>query len=432
MTAISRRKFLQYGAGVVGAATLLPTGLAAAQTKRPLRFTSHAKSFTYNMWSYDNPPGVKTLQQMVAAYNKTAEMKVNFKISTIAGSGATVYPAKIQSLISSGSPPDLFLDWIGTLASPFVDEGAVQPLTEWYKRYGWNKVLLADGIHYVTFKGQPYEVPTAVNTLPVWYYKTAFQKAGTKVPKTYAQWEATNNALLKAGYIPAAEAVIDGWDIMRLFEQLLEMTAGPALHDHLLNLQTSWSDHAVVEAFTLLKEWGDKWVEKGALGTNPNDAGLLFTSGKAAQSIQGPWEQTNLTAGTESEYDMFVPPGEHGPASRIGGFAQGYMIGAHVKGSALDALGEFFNWFVQAKQSQKYFYDGGTATIDGVPHNNALGMKALHITETTGVYLIQDEALGTSLANSYFAIQQGVLAGSVAPKAAAVKMADAIGKHKKG
>ncbi len=126
---------------------------------------------------------------MAAAYNKRAEARVHFKISTIAGSGATIYPSKIQSLISSGSPPDLFLDWIGTLASPFVDEGAVQPLTAWYKRYGWDKVLVGDAVHYVTFKGQPYEVPTAVNTLPVWYSKTLFKKAGVKVPTTYAEWE---------------------------------------------------------------------------------------------------------------------------------------------------------------------------------------------------------------------------------------------------
>ena len=173
-------------------------------------------------------------------------------------------------------------------------------------------------------------------------------------------------------------------------------------------------------------------MEKGALGTNQTDAGLLFTGGKAAQSIQGPWDVSNITAAGANvdDFDMFVPPGEHGPA-RIGGFAQGYMVGSPVKGAAFDALGEFFNWFIAPEQSRKHCYDGGTATIDGVPSSNALAVKALSITQHNKVYLIQDEALGTSLANSYFALQQGVLAGSTSPKAAAAKMQDAIGKHLK-
>lgn len=429
MTTVSRRKFLQYGAGVIGAAALVPGSLATSP-RRALLASSSKTGFSYELWSYDNPSGVKTFQQMVAAYNATADVPVSFKISTLAGSGATVYPAKIQSLISSGNPPDLFLDWIGTLASPFVDEGAVQPLTPWFEKYGWNKILLSSAIKYVTFNGHPYEVPLAVNTLPVWYYKPAFKKAGARVPTTYLEWESANNSLLKAGYIPAAEAVIDGWDIMRLFEQLLEMTAGPTLHDHLLNRQASWNNSAVVDAFSLLQEWGNKWVEKGALGTNPNDTQLLFTSGKAAQSIQGPWYVSNLNPGTDADYDIFVPPSEHGPASRIGGFAQGYLVSSHVKGAKFDSLGAFFDWFIQPKQSRKYFYDGGTATVDGVPTNSALAVKALHISETTGGYLIQDEALGQSLINSYYTVQDGVLAGSMSPKTAAIKMANFV--HKAG
>jgi raffinose/stachyose/melibiose transport system substrate-binding protein len=427
---LSRRRFLQYGVLGLGGAALMPRGLTANRID-PARRAQSSSSFTYNLWSYDDPSGVQTFQKMAAAYNKTASAQVEFKISTLAGSGATIYPAKIQSLISSGSPPDLFLDWIGTLLSPFVDEGAVQPLTGWFDKYGWDDVLVPDAVNYVTQKGHPYEVPIGVFTMPVWYNKTLFKKAGVTPPTTYAEWEAVNNALLRAGAIPAAEAVIDGWDIMRLFEQLLEMTAGPTLHDELLELRTSWDNPAVVDAFELLREWGDKWIEKGALGSNPDDTGLLFTSGKAAQSIQGNWEVSSLTPAQYKDYDMFVPPKQDGGPARLGGFAQGYAVSSHVTGDALDALGAFFNWFIQPAQAHKYLYDGYTATRDGIPAGNELALKAEAITAQNKVYLIMDEALGTELANGYFVQQQGVLAGSVTPAAAAAKMQAAVGQYMK-
>lgn len=369
---------------------------------------------------------------MAAAYNATAEAKVYFKSSTLTGTGAATYPSKIQSLISSGSPPDLFLDWIGTLLSPYVDQGALQPLDGWFKQYGWHKVLDPGAIVYVTQKGHQWEVPLGLFTMPVWYTKTLFEKAGVTPPTSdYAQWEAVNNALLKSGTIPAAEAVIDGWDTMRLFEQLLEVTAGPALHDELLNLKTSWNTPAVVDAFTLLKEWGDKWLEPGALGSNPNDTQLLFTSGKAAQSIQGAWYVGNLTPSQYADYDQFVPPKQSGGPARIAGFAEGFAVGAHVTGDALEALGAFFNWFIQPAQSLKYFWGGQTATIGGVPPTNALAIKSAHITQTAGVYLVMDEALGSELADSYYTLQQGVLAGSMTPATAAAKMQDFVGKQMK-
>lgn len=422
MTEISRRNFLRYGAVATGGAVLLSRGRALSKVTARMERASSGAGFTYDMWNINSAAQNSQLNQITSEYNKTAQATVSFKVSSIPGSGATVYPSKIQSLISSGNPPDIFFDWTGTLASPFVAAGAVQPLTSWYKKYGWDRILVPPAIGYTTFKGEPYQVVYSVDTLPVWYNKKLFNKAGTKVPTTYAEWEAANNALLKAGVTPAAEAVIDGWDIMRLYEHLLEMTAGPTLHDALINRTANWNSPAVVESFDLFKEWGDKWVEKGALGTNPNDTQLLFTGAKAGQSIQGGWYSGLLLSGTSQDFDMFVPPIENGPG-RLAGLSGGFMVGSHVTGSKLDALGEFFNWFLQPEQSRKWYYGSGTATIGGVPTNlGPLPIKALDITENSKTYLIMDEALGVSLIDKYYIVQDGILNGSMTPKEAAVKM----------
>ena len=376
------------------------------------------------------------MKQYEGAYNKLGRYNVTLDINELPGSGATLYPSKIQSLISSGAPPDLFEDWVGSLAAPFIQEGAVQPLTAWYDKYGWSKILNPVAVDYCTVNAKLYGVPTALQTMPGWYNKTLFAKADVSVPTTYDEWEQVNTKLLKAGITPAGEAAIDGWDIMRLFEHLLEVTAGPKLHDQLLALEASWNTPAVVEAFSLFKKWSDQgWVEKGWLGSNPNETVALFTAGKCAQQIQGPWGTLNITsAGANlADFDVFAPPGSAGPA-RLAGFGQQYLISTHVTGARLDALGDFWNWFIQPAQSQKYFYGGSTATNNGLPMGaseaDVLAHKIFSFGKYGG-YLIQDEALGTELVDNYFTLQTAVGGDKMTPQDAAAQMQKFVAAAKK-
>jgi raffinose/stachyose/melibiose transport system substrate-binding protein len=435
---LSRRDFLRYGAGTVVGAAVLPglarSGLLAGIDRSVLRDAT--PSYTFTWWSYITGEQ-NLLKPLVSGYNKVGKGHISLNVSTLPGSGATLYPSKIQSLITSGKAPDVFRDWVGTLASPFIDEGAVQPLTGWYKQYGWDKILAAPAVNFCTSHGQPYGVPVALNSVAVWYYKPAFEKAGVSVPTTYDEWEKVNAKMLKAGITPAGEAAIDGWDVMRLYEHLLEVTAGPKLHDQLLALETSWDNPAVVEAFALLKKWSDQgWLEKGWLGTNPNDSSDLFVAGKVAQQLQGNWEPTTLSSGGAdlSKYDLFPPPGDHGPA-RLGGFAEQYMVTKQVSGARLSALGEFFNWWIQPAQSQKYFYNSETATLGGLPTGRSvadvLARKAASMSKY-GSYLIQDEALGTALVDQYFTLQAAVGGGKMTPKEAAKQMQSFVSNAKKG
>lgn len=436
-SSLSRRDFLRYGAGTVASAAVLP-GLTRSGLFKSVD-TSLARdasaSFSFNAWSYVSG-AQNLLKTIVAGYDKLGGNQISLNVSTLAGSGATLYPSKIQSLITAGKPPDFFQDWVGTLASPFIDEGGVQPLTAWYHKYGWDKVLAAPAVQYCTRHGQPYGVPIGLNFVAVWYYKPAFEKAGASIPTTYDEWETVNTKLLKAGITPCSEAALDGWDVMRLFEHLLEVTAGPKLHDQLSALEVSWNNPAVVDAFALLKKWSDQgWLEKGWLGTDPTDSQDLFNAGKVAQQMQGNWEVSTLTSGGSdlSKYDLFAPPGANGPA-RLSGFAEQFMVTKQVTGPKLDALGAFFNWFIQPAVTQKYLYNGETATINGVPKGTSpaavLAQKAASMAKYGG-YLIQDEALGTALASSYFSLQASVGAGSMTPKEAAVKMAAAVSAAQK-
>jgi raffinose/stachyose/melibiose transport system substrate-binding protein len=426
----SRRDFLKLGAGALGAGMALPALADQAVTHAAPR--SRAASYSYNLWTYVGPAGgTNVFKKMVSDYNSTKGQNLSFNISAISGSGFPLYEAKIQSLISSGQSPDLWQNWIGSLSRPYIKAGAVQPLDAWFAKYGWDTILLPNAIDYVSYKGHRYGVPISLRLMPLWYNKKLFAKAGiTAFPKTYAGVEAMNAQLVKAGITPLASGAIFGWDLMRLFQYLLEVAVGPAYHDKLLTLQASWDTPQVAEAFALLKKWGDNgWIEKGFLGTNPNDADNLFQAGKIAMDLTGGWEENQLKqAGVnEADFDVFVPPTGHTP-TRFSGFAEQWQISTKVTGPRLDALGDFMNWIVQPAQVQKYFYNTGTATKNGIPAGNPGNTKILALSETYKSYTVMDEMLSPQLINVYFSLQDQVCKGSVTPKSAAQQMQKAAVK----
>jgi len=420
----SRRDILRIGVGALGAGVLLPSATGLAMARAATRSHGAAPS-SYTLWTYTNPVGgTNVIKQMAAAYNAAKHQSISFNISAIAGSGFPLYEAKIQSLIASGQAPDFFQNWIGSLSKPYITSGAVQPLDAWFTQYGWNKILLQDAIDYVSYKGHKYGVPISLRLMPFWYNKKLFAKAGVTLPKTYAEFESMNNTLVKHGISPLASGALFGWDLMRLFQYLLEVAVGPAYHDRLLSLQASWDTPAVADAFSLLKQWGDNgWIEKGYLGTNPNDADNLFQAGKIAMDLTGGWEEGQLkqSGANEADFDVFAAPTGHTP-TRISGFAEQWQISTKVTGPRLASLGEYMNWIVQQPQMGKYFYNSGTATKGGIPTGNPLSAKILALSEKVKSYTVMDEALSQQFINTFFSLQDQVCKGSVSPKSAAQQM----------
>src|SRR5699024_676747 len=117
------------------------------------------------------------------------------------------------------------------------------------------------------------------------------------------------------GVTPAGFGGKYGWHIMRLFEFLLEVTAGPELHDALLLGEANWDQQAVVEAFDLFLTWDSRgWITEGALGVAPADAEQSFVQGTSAYTISGPWIETQYIAPSgqpREEFSTFLLPTGH-------------------------------------------------------------------------------------------------------------------------
>ena len=240
--------------------------------------------------------------------------------------------------------------------------------------------------------------------------------------------EEANEKLVSAGITPAGLGGKYGWDIMRLYEYLLETSAGPELHDKLLTGQESWDRPEVVTAFTNFKKWQDKkWLPDGALGLDPADVEPWYVQGKTAYTITGPWTEAQAIQSAKkdsADFGVFQLPTDQTPL-RHSGFVEGYMINA--KSGNPDKSAELLDFIVKP-ETQKALKISASTVAGAEPDQKELPLS-YQWSQGPGkqpFYTIQDQAFPKKVADQYFSIQSDVLQGKISPAEAAKQMQDAV------
>ncbi|MEV5961533.1 extracellular solute-binding protein [Kribbella sp. NPDC051952] len=356
-------------------------------------------------------------------------------VDSLPGSGAAVYPDKLRTELLGGKGPDVWRIWGGQIGSPFAKAKQALDLSPYYSKYGWDSKINTAAISGMTFDGVKSGVPFVSLGIGAWYNKSLFAKAGVSAPPTtYAELEALNDKLIAVGVTPAGLGGKYGWDIMRLFEYLLEHTAGPELHDKLLTGDESWDRPEVVEAFTLFKKWQDKkWLPQGALGLDPADIEPAYVQGKTAYTITGPWTEAGAILAAKKSpaaFGTFELPTDKTPA-RHSGFVEGYMINA--KAGNVDKAAALIDFIVQPA-TQKAMQVSASTVKGAEPDPKTLPLSAEWSQKYGGnpFYTIQDQAFPKKQADQYFSVQSDLLQGSVKPEEAAKKMQEIVSTWAKG
>lgn len=412
---------------VVAAATLAlaAVGLTGCATGgAPSPKGSGSKNLT--VFTYDNAEPAALLKTQFAAFTKKTGIKV--ALETLPGSGAAVYPSKLRTQLTGGKGPDIWRIWGGSIGSPFADNGFAADLSKYYSKYNWGSKIPASDVAGMTFNGVKAGLPLYGVTVTAWYSKSAFKKAGIAAPPTtYAELTADNDKLVKAGIVPAGLGGKYGWDVMRLFEYLLEKNVGPSVHDQLLKGKADWNQAGVVKAFTELKEWNDKgWLPKGVLGIDPTVSEPGFTQGKYAYTIAGAWvdSQNIQSAKNPSDYSTFALPTDQTPM-RHSGWVEGFMINKNSPNQ--DAAAELLNYL--ATPAVQKAIQNTQSTVQGAgpdPAKYPASVENAKIGASAPYYTIQDQALTAQQANAYFGIQSQVIQGAVTPAQAASQMQPAM------
>ena len=215
---------------------------------------------------------------------------------------------------------------------------------------------------------------------------------------------------------------------MRLFEYLLETTAGPELHDKLLLGEESWDRPEVVTAFTLFKKWQDKkWIPEGALGLDPADIEPTYVQGKTAYTITGPWTEAQAIQSAKkdsADFGNFEFPTDQSPA-RHSGFVEGYMINA--KSGNTDKSAELIDFIVKP-ETQKALKISASTVAGAEPDQKTVPLS-YEWAQGPGkkpFYTIQDQAFPKQQSDQYFSIQSDLLQGKITPEEAAKKMQDVV------
>ncbi|MFI5891590.1 ABC transporter substrate-binding protein [Actinoplanes sp. NPDC051513] len=425
---ITRRKFLGIGGG-----TALAAGLAACTgTSSDNTGATNTGSKELRLFTYEDNSTIDLLKAQIKKFDE--QNGTTTTVDSLPGSGAAVYPDKLRTELLGGKGPDVWRIWGGQIGAPFVNAKQAMDLSKYYQKYGWDSKLNPAAIEGMTFDGVKGGMPFIALGIGGWYSKAAFAKAGvTAPPQSYAELEEANAKLLKSGITPLATAGKYGWHVMRLFEYLLETSAGADLHDKLLTGDESWDRPEVVTAFTNFKKWQDqKWIPEGAVGLDPAEVELWYVQGKAAYTITGPWtEAQGIQAGGKKSEDfgVFEFPTGHDPV-RHSGFVEGYMINAKAGNPDMAAaLLDFLNQPAthQALKITASVVAGAEPDKAALP----LSYEWSQGPAKKPFYTIQDQAFPKKEADQYFAIQSDVLQGKTSPADAAKKMQDVIKAWKK-
>jgi raffinose/stachyose/melibiose transport system substrate-binding protein len=421
----TRRGFLGLSvAAVAGAGLTACTGAApeGGGGQAPAPTTNELRLFTY-----EDDSAVARFEAAVAEFDAKAGTKT--AVNNLPGSGAAQYPDKLRTELLGGAGPDVWRIWGGQIGAPFAKAKQALDLTPYYAKFGWDSLINTAAVEGMTFDGVKSGVPFTSLGIGAWYNKALFEKAGISgPPASYAELEEANDKLVAAGTTPLATGGKYGWHIMRLYEFLLEHSAGPELHDKLLTGEESWDRPEVVEAFTLFKKWQDqKWIPDGALGLDPSDIEPAYVQGKAGYTITGPWTEAQaIQAGKKdsADFGVFQLPTDQNP-QRHSGFVEGYMINAR-SGNAEKAA-ELVNHLLQPA-TQKALQISAS-TVKGAEPDPKTAPLAYEWSQGPGqqpFYTIQDQAFPKQQADQYFTIQSDILQGKVDPAGAAKRMQEVV------
>lgn len=252
------------------------------------------------------------LEQIVADFNdQNADVQISTEVNPWAVIDDTLLPA-----LSAGTGPDIVAMPAERLPV-YADRGAFASLDDFYADPANNGTAVNPGaVDMITVNGSAYGVPTGFVPLAVYYNTALFEAAGiTEVPETWDAWVAVaqqltideNNDGTPEQYgviIPDHQTVANG-----LWPSLFYGNGG----DIVVNGDTVVIDSP--ENAETLAFWRDAITESkiSPTGVNGIEADGIFSSGRAAMTIGGPWM---VFIAADNDIDYGIAPIPAGPADQ--------------------------------------------------------------------------------------------------------------------
>jgi raffinose/stachyose/melibiose transport system substrate-binding protein len=415
MDRLTRRNFLRSTAFVgAGAATtaigLTPAHAAPAEIQYFYR-APWQTSEIYANWLIDE-------------WNKKNGDRIHVTGASVDGE---TYKTKQTIEISSSNPPDIFYSWEGGRASEIIKAGFAADLTDYYKKYGWDKSLNTASVSLAKFDGKPYFVPTELGASVVWYRKDLHDKLGLTVPTTWDQMMANAAKAKAAGIAPFMLSNQKKWPAQFMWSAMMVNKYGLDAYQGLIDNKIPWTDPRAVDITAMMK----KLADDGMFIENFNSIDFAPAQVPWAQGKALYWYKGSFILGSfrgdkaqccAEPIDWFPFPtmGDKKPVMSI--YDEDTVM-IHAASKNKDAAAEFVNWMVSPEASAKkleidkpYASNASTDLSHLSPMEQRLG-KAM---SDAGSYTFMHVDHGTppAISDRFLDGLQGVLAGAVSPEEA--------------
>ncbi|WP_426626113.1 ABC transporter substrate-binding protein [Leifsonia sp. McL0607] len=329
---------------VVAGASLALAGCSATSGSSD---TSGPVTLTY--WHGYTEADGKVLDTIVDDFNKSQKnITIKTTTKTWAVIGDTLLPA-----LTAKKGPDIVAVPAETLPV-YASKGAFAKLDDFYSGDIKNANLNPRAVEMEKIDGAYYGVPTGFVPLSVIYNKTLFQNAGiTTFPTTWDEWAADAKKLTDSSTgqyglaLPDHATVGNGvWASLFYGNGGDIVAGGKSVVDSSANQETlSYWAKAVTQ---------DKISPTGLDGVASDK---LFSSGKAAMEVGGPW-MAGVAAADKIDYGIAaIPAGPKASASSAIGISA--AITAQADPAKQAAAKKFFDYFFTKEVATKWSLGSG-------------------------------------------------------------------------
>ncbi|MEO8882227.1 MAG: extracellular solute-binding protein [Devosia sp.] len=291
----TRRTFIQ---GVSGAAVAV-----AASALLP-RAAYAADSVTLWSWRTDDQAAMRKMFDVFES--KTPDVKVDLQFTADAD-----YQNRLSTALRGGKGPDIAqLKAYGEL-QPLVEAGYLDALNDTVPGIA-TMPEAASGGAVAKSDGKFYGVPYSIPILCVFYNTELFDKAGIKVPTTYAEHIDNCKKLKAAGITPIATGGANGsgWELELAVGVLGPSVYGADFYGKMMSGKAKFTDPKFVAALQRFKDMLP-YYEDGFAGVDYTAATQLFVSGKAAMFLGGSFENGSFKAQNPNlKFSVFAFPGD--------------------------------------------------------------------------------------------------------------------------
>lgn len=291
-------------------------------------------SFTIRIgaWFIDDRPFMQEFKANVEKAYKEKYPKASIQWDITLGD---TYADKLKAELASDTAPDVFFHQGKTAA--FGEVGYLADLSG----ETWASKLNPGAKSAYSYKDTVYALPMGIASSGIWYNKKIFADLGIEVPKSWAEMESAFAKIKAAGITPVAAGFKDAWTASMTFNLWMQPygnESSPTFGKDLYEGKKRLDGPEVQAVMTHLQEMVEKgYLNKTALSIDWPQSAELFTSGKAAMIVQGPWmpgtAQENFQTKGHTAFDLGYFPfrTDKGYAKLSLGIDQSLSVNAKTK-----------------------------------------------------------------------------------------------------